>query len=275
MKYDDIDHLKRISNKARQQIVNLTTKGGCFLGSALSCLDIITYLYERFLILEDKDRDYFFLSKGHAVPALYSVLSIQGIIDINWVESHLSPYSDFYYHPNINISGVDFHAGSLGHLPSVALGVALDMKLKNSTAFSVVLVGDGELNEGSVWETFLIAGANKLSNYIVIIDRNRIQANMKTESLIPLEPLNKKLEAFGFDVYEVDGHDFEEMERVFDRGLFDSEKPHAIVAHTVRGKGISRFENRIDKWFVRLTEDEADEVLRSMNIENEVYQPLK
>lgn len=264
MNKENFNDLEKMSLRAREQIIRLATKGGCFVGSALSCVDIVVYLYERFLRLSGDDRDYFFLSKGHAVPALYSVLSFEGIIDINWVNNHLNPYTDYYLHPNIRISGIDFHSGSLGHLPSVALGVAIDQRLRGDSGRSVVLVGDGELNEGSVWETFLIAGSQNLSNYMVIIDRNNLQANMPTESLIPLEPLSQKLTAFGFNVLETDGHDFNELSSVFDSSCFAHEKPQAIIAHTVRGKGIPIFENRLDKWFVRLTDYEAHEIINTM-----------
>ncbi|MFQ3573583.1 MAG: thiamine pyrophosphate-dependent enzyme [Thermodesulfovibrionales bacterium] len=274
MSIEGLDDLKKMSLSAREQIIRLAQNGGCFLGSAFSCIDIIVYLYERFLRLTDEDRDYFFLSKGHAVPALYSVLSLQGYIDINWIDHHLNPYSYYYYHPNISVNGVEFHSGSLGHLPSVALGVAIDQRLRGDKGRSVVLVGDGELNEGSVWETLLIAGSMRLSNYILIVDRNRLQANMQTESLIRLEPLAQRLMSFGFNVIEVDGHDFEELSSAFDDSSFSDEKPQAIIAHTVRGKGIPSFEKRLDRWFVRLTKDEVYDVINELYATSEIASVL-
>lgn len=257
----DIKELYDLSIKVREQILRLSTRGGCFAGSALSAVDIILYLYKYVLNKSDEGRDYFFLSKGHAVPALYSVLEIEGFLNNNWIDYHLIPDSNIYLHPNKDIQFVDFHSGSLGHLPSISAGVALEMKLSGQKGRVFVMVGDGELNEGSVWEALMFISSYKLHNLTIIVDRNNIQANMPTESLIPLEPLRKKFEAFGFKVYETDGHNFDYISNTFEMLTNEFYKPTVIIAHTIRGKGIKSLEHRIDKWFVKLNEEDVEELI--------------
>lgn len=279
MLYSQLQKLKNLSIKARVQIIRLCTKGGCFAGSALSIVDLILFLYECVLNKNLLQRDYLFLSKGHAVPALYSVLSVTGRMDESWIDYHLEPDSLIYLHPNKDISSVDFHSGSLGHLPSVAAGVALDMKLTKKDGSVFVIVGDGELNEGSIWETLLFISSYNLNNMTIIVDRNRIQANMPTESLIMLEPLKKKFEAFGFAVLETDGHDFDYISQTFDNlSLNRHKKPSVIIAHTIRGKGISAFEHRLDKWFVKLNKEDAQSLIDDLmisNFQNSCFAPTK
>ena len=146
--------------KCRKDIIKMSARGGCFIGASLSCVDLIVYLYKNLLNLKDigvksKERDYFILSKGHDVPALYSVLANLGIIDLQRLENHCSVNDNIYWHPNISIPGVEFHSGSLGHGLSVAMGIAYYHKINKMNNKIVVMMGDGELNEGSVWEGFL------------------------------------------------------------------------------------------------------------------------
>lgn len=162
------------------------------------------------------------------------------------------------------IPGVEFHSGSLGHLLAVGVGVALDMKLCGTKNRVFVLLGDGECDEGSVWEALLVAKAHGLDNLVVIVDRNEFQANFRTEALIPLEPLDKKLEAFGCTVRACDGHDFAALEAAF-TGLPENGAPSAIIAHTVRGKGLPSLEARADRWFVALEPAEVESMLRELH----------
>jgi transketolase len=240
--------------RVREQIVHMAGRGGCFLGAALSCADLLVALYGRFLNvhagnLSDPTRDYFFLSKGHAVPALYATLAEVGLIDPARLANHLKPGDTVYWHPNRQIPGVEFHAGSLGHLLPVALGVALDCRLARQHNRVVVLTGDGELNEGSNWEACLVAAAYHLDNLVIIVDRNGFQANMQTEDLIPLEPLSAKFEAFGCRPVEVDGHDLEALDALFARVPFTPGRPSVVLAHTVRGRGLPSQEARANRWF--------------------------
>jgi transketolase len=209
-------------------------------------------------------RDYLFLSKGHDVPALYGTFVEMGLLAPGRLENHLSTGDSIYWHPNRNIPGVEFHSGSLGHLPSVAAGVALDCKLRGGDNRIVVITGDGELNEGSVWETVLVAGAYGLDNLTIVVDRNQFQANIRTEDLIPLEPLQDKFRAFGCNVQRIDGHDFQALERAFSEPATQG-KVNVIIADTVRGKGLPSIEARADRWFCAFTAAEVEQLLQELH----------
>ncbi len=262
--------LKELALRVRANIVRLSTDGGCFTGASLSCADLLVFLYSNFLNvttenLEDTHRDYLFLSKGHDVPALYSLFAEMGFIEKSRLENHLKTSDHIYWHPNTKIPGVEFHSGSLGHLPSVAMGVAMDCKLKNQTNKIVVVTGDGELNEGSVWEAALVAAAYKLDNLIWIVDRNYFQANVATEELIPLRSIAEKFETFGWNAFDVDGHDFEKLDTTFSHIPLSNGKPTIVVAHTVRGKGLPSIEKRADRWFCNFTREEVNALLDELH----------
>lgn len=248
----------------------MSGQGGCFIGASLSCADILTFLYKSFLnvsvdTLADPGRDYFFLSKGHDVPALYGVLAELGFIETARLANHQSTEDHIYWHPNTVIPGIEFHAGSLGHLPSVAVGVALDVRMRKGSSRVIVLTGDGELNEGSVWEAMLVAQAYRLDNYTVVVDRNFFQANVRTEELIPLEPLEEKFRAFGCEVRRIDGHDFDEMDRTFSELPFRVSAPSVVICNTVRGKGVPSIAERADRWFCHFSPDEVAELIQELH----------
>jgi transketolase len=248
--------------RVRERIIRMSTGGGCFIGASLSCADLILFLYASVLnvtpeTIASPERDYLFLSKGHDVPALYGTLAEFGFLDEARLSHHLSPKDSIYWHPNRAVSGVEFHSGSLGHLPAVALGVAMDIKMSGGANRVFVIVGDGELNEGSVWEAALVAAARRLDNLIFVVDRNEFQANVRTEDLVPLEPIAAKFAAFGWGTDRIDGHDFNAMERCFARLPIERGKPSVVVADTVRGKGLASLERRADRWFVAFTREEA------------------
>lgn len=263
MHLEKIQYLRSVSQSVRHHIINMSTNGGCFIGASLSCADIMVYLYFEYLTLtldtlEAEDRDYVLLSKGHDVPALYGTFVELGWLQAERFKNHLSTSDHIYWHPNSNIPGVEFHSGSLGHVPAVGLGIALDCKMKQLSNKVLVITGDGELNEGSVWETILVASAYKMNNFTLIVDRNEFQANVATEDLIPLEPLSAKFEAFGCAVRRVDGHDFEALDSVFKELPFSTDKPNVIICDTIRGKGLPSIERRADRWFVHFSEDEVN-----------------
>lgn len=256
--------------KVREHIIRMSGNGGCFIGASLSCADIILYLYKEFLNvspqnLTNPNRDYFFLSKGHDVPALYGTYVELGWLEESRLSNHLKTNDSIYWHPNRNIPGVEFHSGSLGHNLSVAMGVALDCKLRKQKNKVVVVVGDGELNEGSMWEGLLVASAYKLDNLLIVVDRNQFQANMPTEELIPMNPLKKKFEAFGCSVKKVNGHNFEKMDEVFKEFPFKKEKVSVVIAETVRGKGLPSIEKRADRWFVNFKPEEVEGLLSELH----------
>jgi transketolase len=256
--------------KVREHIIRLSTDGGCFTGASLSCADLLVYLYSDFLNLhkdnlKDPERDYLFLSKGHDVPALYGTFVELGLIEKERLQNHLKTNDSIYWHPNRNVPGVEFHSGSLGHLPSVAMGVAMDIRLRKQKNKVLVVTGDGELNEGTVWEAALVASAHRLNNLTFVIDRNKFQANVATEDLIPLEPLADKFEAFGCAVKRIDGHDFNQLEAAFRALPFDKEKPSVIIADTVRGKGLPSIEARADRWFCNFNSEEIQSLLKELH----------
>jgi transketolase len=263
----DFYTLNKISKNVRKNILEMSNKGGAFVGSAFSCVELIVYLYKEYLNinkenLNSEHRDYFFLSKGHAVPALYGTFSEIGLLERDRLSNHLSHIDDIYWHPNTNIPGVEFHSGSLGHSIAIATGIALDCRNNNSNNKIVVMLGDGELNEGTIWETLQVASAYKLDNLIIIVDRNGIQANKRTEELLPLTPLNLKFESFGCSARSIDGHNFLDIKHALEDCPFETSRPSVIVADTIRGKGVQSIENKINKWFM---DNDDYETLRYLN----------
>ncbi|PTR01125.1 transketolase [Mucilaginibacter yixingensis] len=264
------EQLTATAFKVREHIIRMSTDGGCFIGASLSAVDLIVYLYNNFLNitadnLDDENRDYLFLSKGHDVPALYGTLAELGILETERLQNHLSINDHIYWHPNTKIPGIEFHSGSLGHLPSVAIGVAMDIKLRGGNNKVICILGDGELNEGTCWEAMLVANAYKLDNLIFVVDRNQFQANIRTEELIPLEPLADKFAAFGAAVKRIDGHNFDALHEAFSAYPFHPGKPNVVIADTMRGKGLPSIQERADRWFCNFSGDEIDQLLLELH----------
>jgi transketolase len=262
--------MQKIALNVREHVIKMATAGGCFIGASLSAVDLIVYLYTNFLNvnadnLDDPDRDYLFLSKGHDVPALYGTFVELGLLEKERLANHLSLTDHIYWHPNTHIPGVEFHSGSLGHLPSVAIGVAMDIKIPGGNNKVVCILGDGELNEGSCWEAMLVANAYKLDNLVFVIDRNHFQANVRTEDLIPLEPLQDKFEAFGAAVKRIDGHDFDALKNTFDTYPFQKDKVNVVIADTIRGKGLPSIQERADRWFCNFSSEEIEQLLLELH----------
>ncbi len=263
-----IHRLQETALRVREHIIRMSTDGGCFIGASLSCADILVYMYGEILSADpsrvrDPERDYLFLSKGHDVPALYGTLAELGYMEKGRLAGHLSTDDAIYWHPNRRVPGVEFHSGSLGHLLSVGIGVALDIRMRGGSNRVYVVMGDGELNEGSVWEGLLVARAQGLDNIVAVIDRNHFQANLPTEELSRLDPIGPKFEAFGWSVADADGHDFESLERAFRAAA--PGRPHAIIADTVRGKGLPSIEARADRWFVNFSHEEVAMLLEELH----------
>jgi transketolase len=266
----DIPALEATSLRVRERIIRMATRGGCFLGASLSATDLVVYLYRHFLhisqdTLSDVNRDYLLLSKGHDVPALYAMFVEMGWMPESRLSNHLSAADHLYWHPNVKIPGIEFHSGSLGHLPSVAVGIAMDIRLRKGTNKVVCIIGDGELNEGSCWEAVLVANAYRLDNLYFIIDRNGFQANMPTEELIPLEPLHNKFAAFGAAVKRVNGHSFEALHKALQAQPFQQGKLNVLIADTARGKGIPSIENRADRWFCNFSDTEISSLVQELH----------
>ena len=249
----------------KKNVLKMAKNGGCFIGSAFSCIDILAYLYSNVFDIEkikniEKDRDILILSKGHAVAGLYAVLAQVGIISKDRLENYLTIKDDLYWHPNPNIPGIEFHSGSMGHGLAIGVGMAFASKLNQISNRVFVVLGDGELNEGSIWESVLIANAYKLDNLTVIIDRNFRQANLKTEELIPLESVQEKFSAFGWETLSCDGHDVNDIRKIFEQISKNvSDKPKIVIANTIRGKGIPLMEDNSKYWFGDFNEKELEE----------------
>jgi transketolase len=266
----ELNLLRARALRVREHVVQMGGRGGCFVGGALSCVEILVHLYSRVLrvspeTLADPGRDYLFLSKGHDVPALYGTLAELGFFPQERLEQHLAAQDSVYLHPNRDVPGVEFHSGSLGHLLSVAAGVAMDIRRVGGKNRVFVVLGDGELDEGSVWEAALVAAAHRLDNLVAVVDRNGLQANIETEALIPLEPLADKFTAFGWEVRSADGHRFEDLDRAFASLPMAEGRPGVVLARTVRGKGIPSIEARPDRWFCRFGDHEVAAALAELH----------
>jgi transketolase len=237
------------SIELRKRILDVVEHAGRgHIGPALSILDILDVLYGAVMRnvegQENSDRDRFILSKGHGCLALYVVLEKYGLIGNEDLESFCTFNSAFGGHPeHFKLSAIEFSTGALGHGPSLAVGLAMGAKLMNGDARIYVLIGDGELNEGSVWEAAAHAYKHKLNNLCLIIDRNGMQASGRLEDVLDMEPLRAKWEAFGFYVQEIDGHERAQIVDALDFRESVSNLPRVIIANTIKGKGVKEAEN--------------------------------
>ena len=244
--------LQKVANEVRKDIVTAVhaAKAG-HPGGSLSAADVFTYLYFEEMNIDPKDpkkadRDRFVLSKGHTAPGLYSVLAERGYFPKEDLKTlrHLGSY--LQGHPDMkHIPGVDMSSGSLGQGISAAVGMALSAKLSNESYRVYTLLGDGEIQEGQVWEAAMFAGARKLDNLVVIVDNNGLQIDGKIEDVCSPYPIDKKFEAFNFHVINVaDGNDFDQLDAAFKEAREVKGMPVAIVMKTVKGKGVSFMENQ-------------------------------
>ena len=240
------------------------------MAPALSCIDILTTLYFGGIIDWDTRfsnmRDRVILSKGHACAALYAVLSKAGYFPREQLWTFYKKNSLLGGHPNIKLPGVESATGALGHGICFATGTAKAAKIDNKNYHTFVIVGDGELQEGSVWEAAEFAANQNLDNLIVIVDKNNLQASDTIKSISDIEPIADKWKAFGWDVKNVDGHNFNELIEVFSDAKFQATKPTAIIANTIKGKGISIAENNLN-WHSRAPKNnEWNSVCKDLNI---------
>ena len=236
-------------------------------GGSFSAADIYAYLYSKVLNVDPAnpnmpDRDRFVLSKGHCCPTLYSVLALKGFFSVDELPKLRKVGAMLQGHPDMKSTpGIDMSSGSLGQGISAACGMALAGKIDNKNYKVYTLLGDGECEEGQVWEALMFAANKKLDNLCVIIDFNGLQIDGTVEEVGGLEPLDKKLEAFGFDVFKMDGHDFDSIEETISAANA-SDKPTAIIANTVKGKGVSFMENQVN-WHGAAPNAEQYEIARN------------
>ena len=260
----EIEKLGLSALNVRRNIVKMihSAKSG-HPGGSLSGVDILTVLYNKSLNIPlewDKStdfdkRDRFILSKGHASPLLYSILAEYGIIKEDELSTFRKMGTNLQGHPSKGyIPGIETSTGSLGQGLSIGCGVAMGLKLDKNPANVVVYMGDGELQEGSCWEAFMQAGHRKLDNLIAIIDRNRLQIDGCTEDVMALGDVASKIKEFSWETIEIDGHNYQEIYDAIEKAK-KSEKPFAIVANTIKGKGVSFMENQAG-WHGKAPNDE-------------------
>ena len=243
--------LQTIACKVRMGIIESTHAAKCgHPGGSMSAADMITYLYFKELNVDPKnpqweDRDRFVLSKGHCAPALYAALAHRGFFPVEDLVTLRKVGSYLQGHPNMNsVPGVDMSTGSLGQGISVAVGMALAGKVKNQDYRVYSVLGDGEIAEGQCWEAFMSAAKYKLDNLCACIDVNGLQIDGRTCDVMPSEPLDKKLEAFGWHVIKINGHDYAQILAAYEEAKTVKGQPTMILAQTVKGKGVSFMENQ-------------------------------
>lgn len=251
-----VELVRELGEKAitvRQEIIKMTSNANSgHLGGSLSCVDVLVALYFHQLKCNPQnpswpDRDRFILSKGHAAPALYATLALKGYLPKEELGTLRNINSRLQGHPdNRKTPGIETSTGSLGQGLSVGVGMALGFKLAGKNNHVYVLVGDGELNEGQIWEAAMFANHHKVIGITVIVDRNHGQNDGRTEQIMSLEPLSAKWAAFGWDVFEVNGHNIKGILNVLDRSMENRCKPVTIIAETVKGKGVSLVEGNGD-----------------------------
>ena len=244
--------LEKIAQELRLTVIDVVAwSGGAHVGGSLSMMDIMTILYFKYLNVDPanpqwEDRDRFILSKGHAAAGYIPVLAKRGYFPEETLKSFNHFGSPFAMHPDCNkVIGCDASAGSLGHGLSMAVGLGLGARYRKKSYKTVCLMGDGECCEGSVWEAAMAAAHFKLGNVIGIVDRNHLMIDGNTEDVMALEPFADKWKSFGWEVIQVNGHDFDQLDAALERAWAATDKPVLILADTIKGKGVDFMENNV------------------------------
>ncbi|MBN1066296.1 transketolase [Clostridium botulinum] len=245
-------HLENISKELRKDIIEMIYESGSgHPGGSLSIIDVVTYLYFEKMNIDPKNpklegRDRFILSKGHAAPAQYSALAKRGFFEREELKTLRKLGSFLQGHPDAKkCPGVEISTGSLGQGFSNSCGLALASKMDNKSEKVYVVLGDGEIQEGIVWETAMAAAKFKLDNLVAIVDKNGIQLDGRTSEIMDVDPLADRWKSFGWNVIECDGHNFDEIDEAFNKAGQVEGKPTVIIAHTIKGKGISFMEDNV------------------------------
>lgn len=272
MKITDIKKLQNLAKNVRKSIIDAVYNGKSgHPGGSLSCADILTVLYFNHMNIDeqkpyDENRDRFVLSKGHSSPALYSVLAEKGYFDKKEIATFRGIESKLQGHPDMkNILGVDMTTGSLGQGLSAANGMAMAGKLNNKTYRVYALTGDGEIQEGQIWEAAMTAAHYKLDNLCVIVDNNGLQIDGPVENVMNVNPIDEKFKSFGFNVICIDGHNMKNIIEALETAEKTKGKPTAIIAKTIKGKGVSFMENQ-HTWHGKApNEEEYIQALKELN----------
>ncbi|MBQ7399217.1 MAG: transketolase [Clostridia bacterium] len=264
---------KELAKQIRIDSVRMTNHGRSgHVGSMLSMADMIAVLYEKILNVDPKnpkmpDRDRFILSKGHAGAAVYSALAAKGFIPKDWLMTYYCDNGKLMGHISHKVPGVEFSTGSLGHGLPVAVGMAIAARYAKSNRKIICMSSDGDMNEGSTWEAIMFAAQQKLSNLTLVIDYNQVQALGHSEEVIDLRELKPKLENFGFAVKEIDGHNLEEIYEAFSNLPIMNDRPSAIIAHTIKCKGIPALEDTVKSHYGFIPDDEVEAIIKRIEEE--------
>ena len=245
------DLLKRAFSVKKRFLGMYKAANAGHVGCSLSCAEILTFVQFGWLT----EGDEILLSKGHAAASLYSVLAEAGRLDESDIATFYKNNTYLAAHPPTNkLNGIPFATGSLGHGLSLAAGLGLAAKLKKTDKKIFCVTSDGEINEGSTWEAALFIAHHKLTNVVWLVDRNRLQGFGRTEEVMGLDPLDKKMEAFGFDVIQINGHDFTEFDAAKEKAAKNS-RPTAIICNTVKGNNWITYENKVDSHYLPMKEE--------------------
>jgi transketolase len=268
----EISNLCEKAREIRKDIIEIAYKaqGPSHPGGALSCADIMTALYFKVMKVDPanpnwEERDRLILSKGHACPVLYAVLAERGYFDKNLLYTVRRINSKLQGHPDMNKTpGVDMTSGSLGNGLSLGLGVAMALKMKQINSNVFVVLGDGELQEGMVWEAAMAASRFGVDNLIAIVDYNHLQSCGTTDQVMPVEPLKDKWESFVWKVFEMNGHDMEDIVNKLEMAVRYQGRPTVLIAHTTKGKGVSFMENGL-AWHCKVpTQEQYEQALKEL-----------
>lgn len=263
---------EKIAREIRKKIIKMNFDSQtAHLGSALSAVEILVALYFKILSVDPKNplaegRDRFILSKGHAVSALYATLAQSGFFSEELLENYYKDGSNFPGHSTLGYGlGVEATSGSLGHGLSIGAGLAIAGKNSNPGYRVFVLMSDGECQEGQVWEAALLSAQHKLDNLVGIVDYNKLQGFGRVSDIMDLEPFREKWSSFGWGVKEVQGHNLAEIEKALSKIPFEKGKPSLLLAHTVKGKGVSFLENKMESHYLSLNKEQYEQVLKELS----------
>ena len=267
-----MEEYRKLANTIRAYAVRMTHRGKSgHVGSSLSMADLLAVLYTKILRVDPKrpdwpERDRFILSKGHAGAGVYAVLAEKGFIPHDWLDTYYQDDGRLSGHISHHVPGVEFSTGSLGHGLPVAAGMAIAAKQDGKTHRIFCLMSDGDCNEGSTWEAIMFAAQHHLDNLVAIVDYNKIQALGRTRDIIDLEPLAEKIQTFHWAVREIDGHNYREIESALSGVPFERAKPSFVIAHTIKGKGVSLFEDTVSCHYKHANEEELKQAYQELGV---------
>jgi transketolase len=271
-KITDVEELKKITKDIRVNILHMLTQAGSgHTGGSLSAADISVAIYFSKMSFDPKnpsweERDRFIMSKGHAAPLIYSIMAEAGYFPKETIDTLRDIESPLQGHPCCKkLPGIEVSTGSLGQGLSVANGMALGLRLNNNPARVFCIMGDGEIQEGQIWEAAMTAAHYKIDNLCAVVDNNELQIDGPVEEVMGIQPVHDKWEAFGWHTISIDGHDMEEILRALDEAENTKGKPTVIIANTTKGKGVSFFENKVEYHGAAPTQDEFEKAVKEIH----------